>query len=116
MSRTLASIALGVVLAMPTPGAVSYVAFEQITVAGTAIGFTAARITPAGLNQATVAICRVRTAQISFTYDGTVPTSTVGTLLEVGDTLRLDGHDTLVRFLAIRTGASGQLDCTFTAP
>lgn len=117
MRRLFASTLLGVVLILATLGGVSYVAFEQITVANTAIGFTAARITPPGFNQATLASCRLRTAQISFAYDGTTPTTTVGQLLEVGDTLTLSGHDLLMRFLAIRTGAtSGQLDCFFSAP
>ena len=108
---------LGVVVLSATPGSVSYVAFEQITVAGTAIGFTATRITPPGFNQATRADCRLETAQVRYTYDGTTPTSAVGTLLEVGDTIRVDGHDLLVLFRAIRTGGtSGQLDCHYTAP
>jgi hypothetical protein len=116
MRRLFASALVGVVVTLATPAGVSYVAFEQITVAGTAIGFTAARITPAGFNQATRADCRLRTAQVSYTWDGTVPTTTVGTLLEVGEILTLTGHDSLVRFLAIRTtGTSGQLDCTYSA-
>lgn len=117
MRRTFASALVGVVITLATPAGVSYVAFEQITVANTAIGFTAARITPAGFNQATLATCRLRTAQVSYTVDGTTPTTTVGTLLEVGDTLTVAGHDLLVLFRAIRTGAtSGQLDCSYSAP
>lgn len=113
-----ASVTLVLLLLLAaTPGSVSYIAFEQITVANTAIGFTSARITPPGFNQAQLASCRLRTAQISFTYDGTVPTASVGTLLEVGELLSVTGQDNLVRFRAIRTGGtSGQLDCTYTAP
>jgi len=96
--------------------AATYLAFEQITVAGTAIGFTATKITPTGGTMATIATCRLRTAEVSYTIDGTTPTSAVGTLLEVGDILTLSGHDVLVLFRAIRTGSSGQLDCTFSAP
>lgn len=95
----------------------SYLAFEQITVGATAIGFTTTVITPAGKPQATAAICRDRTAEISYAYDGTTPTATVGTLLEIGDTLTLTGHDVLLNFRAIRTGgSSGQLDCNVSAP
>lgn len=91
----------------------AYLAFEQVVVANTAIGFTSSKISPLGV-QPTSASCRLETAEIRFTYDGTTPTTTVGTLLEVGDTLTVVGHDSLVRFLAIRTGAnSGQLDCTY---
>jgi hypothetical protein len=99
--------------------AVSYITFEQITVTNTAIGFTTAKITPnpAGGVQPNIAVCRLRTAEISYTIDGTTPTSSVGMLLEVGDVLTVVGHDNMARFLAIRTTASsGQLDCTYTAP
>jgi len=97
---------------------VRYIAFEQITVAASAIGFTASKVEPdnsGGARQATTASCRVRTAEISFTYDGTTPTTTVGQLAEAGDFLIVNGHDSIMRFKAIRTGAtSGQLDCTYT--
>lgn len=91
--------------------------FEQITVDNTAggVALTATKITPAGQPQAQSASCRVRTAEISFTFDGTAPTTTVGQLAEVGDWLYIPGHDRLLKFRAIRTGAtSGQLDCTYT--
>ena len=94
----------------------SYLAFEQITVGATAIGFTTTIITPVGQPQATAASCRLRTAEVSYTIDGTTPTATVGTLLAVSDILTLDGHDVLVNFRAIRTGSSGQLDCTVSRP
>jgi hypothetical protein len=46
--------------------------------------------------------------------NGSAATSSVGTLLEVGDVLPIVGHDVLVNFSAIRTtGTSGQLDCTY---
>lgn len=105
-----------VLLIGSTAQAVSYIAFEQITVAGTAIGFTSTKITPSGLPMATQAVCRVRTAEVSVTWDGTTPTASVGMLLSVGDSIVLTGHDVLVLFKAIRTGSSGQLDCTYTAP
>lgn len=97
--------------------AVSYIAFEQVTVANTAIGFTAGKINPAGQNQATLAVCRLETAEIRYTLDGTTPTSSVGTLMEIGDMLAVQGNDVLRKFSAIRTGgSSGQLDCTYSAP
>lgn len=99
--------------------AYSYLGFEQITVAASAIGFTAAKITPntATVKDATQATCRLETAEVRYTVDTTTPTTTVGTLLEVGDTLTLTGHDVLTNFKAIRTGAtSGVLDCTYSAP
>lgn len=88
--------------------------FEQITVANSAIGFTAAKIDPPGEKQKQVAVCRLRLAEISYTWDGTTPTASVGMLLEVGDTLTLYDHTRLAFFRAIRTtGVSGQLDCTY---
>lgn len=94
----------------------AYLAFEQVTVANTSIGFTGSKITPTGLPMATSASCRLETAEIRYTIDGTVPTTTVGTLLEIGDVLTLNGHDVLAQFRAIRTGStSGVLDCTYSA-
>lgn len=91
--------------------------FEQITVDNTAggVAMTTTKITPVGQPQAQYASCRLETAEIRYTLDGTAPTTTVGTLLEIGDTLPIAGHDRLFKFRAIRTGAtSGVLDCTYT--
>ncbi|HYX82166.1 MAG TPA: hypothetical protein VE714_07225 [Gemmatimonadales bacterium] len=108
----LIAVTLGVTLT-----AVSYVNFEQITVAATAIGFTATKITPSGQPMATQAFCRLRTAEISYRIDGGAPTTTVGILWEPGEEKTFNGHDVLANFSAIRTGAtSGQLDCSYTAP
>lgn len=114
--KTLALSLLGALVLTLSLQAISYVAFEQITVAGTSIGFTAAAITPSGSPEASVAACRLETAQIRWRIDGQAPTSSVGTLLEIGDTVVISGHDSMVRFRAIRTGSSGTLDCTYTAP
>ena len=96
----------------------SYVAFEQVTVTATAIGFTAATINQGnGHPGAAIAVCRLETAQIRYRLDGTAPTSSVGTLLEIGDYLTLSGSDLLVNFSAIRTGSSsGVLDCNYFTP
>lgn len=116
MSR--AALVLALVAALLAPAsAVQYITFEQVTVAASAIGLTAAKITPPGLLQATSATCRLETAEIRYRLDGGTPTPTVGTLLEPGDALTLSGHDVLVAFLAIRTtGASGLLSCTESNP
>lgn len=89
----------------------------QLTIAGSASGFTSTVIGSGSNNttghpQANWATCRVRTAEISFTTDGTTPTSTVGVLAEPGDILDLKSNLELRLFLAIRTtGTSGQVDC-----
>lgn len=120
MKNTLLLILVAVVLLTTRASAWTYLGFEQITVAATSIGFTATKLQPNGANtapQATVGSCRVRTAQISFTVDGTTPTSSVGTLGEIGDVIPLVGPDVLRNFRAIRTGAtSGQLDCSVGQP
>lgn len=98
-----------------TLSAASYTKFEALTVANTSVGFTAANInnTTGAHPSATQSACRLETAEIRYTVDGTTPTTTVGVLLEIGDQLVLNGNDTLNNFRAIRTGAtSGVLDCT----
>lgn len=97
--------------------AYSYIGFEQITVAAAATGFTAAKITPPGRPEATIASCRLETAEIRWRIDGLPGSATVGTLLEPGDILTVTGHDALLVFSSFRTGAtSGVLDCTYSAP
>lgn len=101
----------------------NYLAFEQITVGATAIGFTSSLIRPtatagaAGSTQATIAQCRLETAEIRYRFDTTAATSQIGTLLEIGDVLTLTGNDALNNFKAVATGSSsGQLDCTYLQP
>lgn len=116
MRARLTALALALLVASASLVA-AYVKFEAVTVANTAIGFTAANINNVtGIHPpATQATCRLETAQVRYTVDGTTPTTTVGVLLEVGDQLALVGNDTLNAFRAIRTGgASGQLDCTYS--
>lgn len=89
-------------------------AFEQITVTNAAIGFTSTVITPTTGSAMIFAACRAETAEMRYRYDGTDPTTTVGTLLEPGDVLYLNGHDNLRLFRAIRTGStSGVLSCNY---
>jgi hypothetical protein len=84
-------------------------AYEAITVAGTAVGLTAATI----LGKET-AIITVETAQVRVTLDGTTPTSTVGHILEVGDVLEIDSSEGLTKASFIRTGGtSGTLRCSY---
>lgn len=86
------------------------VKYEAITVADTAIGLTAANIKA----DTTRVYCTLETAQIRFRTDGTAPTSTTGHLLESGAALELYSYDDIVKFKAIRTGAtSGALKCSY---
>ena len=117
MCRRSALIGLVGLLLSVEAWSASYVAFEQITVAAASIALTGTKITPTGLPMATYASCRLETAQIRWTIDGTVPTTTVGTPLEPGDILELTGHDLLAQFRSIRTTAtSGTLNCVYVAP
>lgn len=97
--------------------AVAPARFEQITVATAAIGFSPSLIARTPEHGAAVlSVCRNEAAQIRYRIDGGDPTTTVGSLLEVGDTLYVSGADSITRFKAIRTGAtSGQLDCNHSS-
>ena len=90
-------------------------AHEAITVADTAIGFTAAKLKDTKVLDKGVSrvVCTVETAQIRFTVDGTTPTSSVGHIANVGDVIEVDGVDA-PKFLAIRSGgSSGAIMATY---
>jgi hypothetical protein len=110
----LALVVASITLAAQTP----YYGYEQITVANSAIGFTASKITEGnGHPQATRALCRLETAEIRYRTDGGTPTSSVGTLLEPGDVLEINADPVqIAQFLAIRTGStSGSLSCAYSS-
>ncbi len=89
---------------------------EDVTVANTAggVGFTTATIAPSGQRPAHRAVCTAETAQMRYTYDGTAPTTGVGHLLEIGDTLVIEGISNVAAFRAIRTGGtSGHIMATY---
>ncbi len=88
-------------------------AHEAVTVAGVAIGLTAATYAPAGAPGAVRAVLTLEAGQVRYRYDGTDPTATTGHLLEIGDVLMLEGAGNIGRFRAIRTGVSGTLRVTF---
>ena len=83
------------------------VAFDTITVAGTAIALTGtvtlATLSPAGAH--VKATMRVESAQIRWRADGTAPTASVGILADIGDVITLRGIEEIQNFKAIRTGA-----------
>lgn len=75
---------------------VQFMAYEDLAVSSTAVGFTAA--TYLGANYAYVT---VEGAPIRFRMDAGTPTTSVGTRLEVGDSIVLESRDEVVRFKAI---------------
>lgn len=75
---------------------------------------TAGGVTLTVPSAAIAAYCRLETAQIRYTLDGTAPTTTVGWLLEIGETLELESRAELEGFKAIRTGGtSGTLEVEY---
>jgi hypothetical protein len=85
--------------------------FEALSVAGTAVGFTAATY-----DDAHKASCRVEGAAVRFRMDDTNPTATVGTVLEVGDAFELESHDEIQRIKFIsRDGGTATINAHFTA-
>jgi hypothetical protein len=87
---------------------------EIITVAGTAIGFTAGTILPSDATRMKRAFCTLEGAPIRFWANGDDPTTSEGHLLGVGQILEIGDYDTLYNFRAIRTGTvSGTLMCSF---
>lgn len=97
------------------PGEVRQLAaydYESVTVAATAIGFTASKIA-SGSNSADAVKVTVETAQIRYRYDGTNPTAAEGHPAEPGDAFWVCGT-AVSAFKAIRTGGtSGVLKATF---
>ena len=94
---------------------------EAITVAATAIGFTAATINPTCTDcpvntlRATLATCVLETADIRILTSGTDPTSAVGILITAGQSFLVYGYDDISAFRAIRTGgSSGALTCQYS--
>ena len=92
--------------------------YEAITVSNTTggIGVTSTLIRPtSGVFKGQTCqevFCTLETAQIRWTVDGTAPTSSVGHLLNVGQTLTLQNGSDIVNFRAIRTVGDASLRVT----
>lgn len=86
--------------------------FETITVADTAIGFTASKLTSDPKPKQV--IITVETARFRYRLDGTAPTSTVGHLISPNASLVLEGYSQLNNFKGIRTTAtSSKIQVTY---
>lgn len=98
--------------------------FEQISIDSTAggKGFTTSKINPtvtAGIpirTRAQRADCLNETAQIRIsTNSATTVSSTVGTLVDVGQSFTIFGYDDISTFKGIRvTSTSAQIDCHYS--
>lgn len=106
MRLTVLLSVVAVLVHLVTVRAAQVVTFEQLTVSTSSVGITGAVLNPAG--QASIQHCtgRLQGAQVRFRWDGTAPTSTVGTPLEIGDILTIDSHEDATRIRFIRTGAT----------
>lgn len=100
-------LSLVLLLALATPVvAQRTVSFEQLTVSGSSTPITASTLTGMATCSA-----RLETAQIRWRADGTAPTATVGTLMEIGDVITIDNIVDARAIRFIRTGGtSGVLD------
>lgn len=107
--RRLCAVALLLVLGVALSAQMSVQSYETVTVAGSAVGLSAATITVNG-KQVQSCTGRLETAQIRMGYvDVLTPTASVGTLVEVGDLVTITGYDNIKRWRAIRTGSSGTI-------
>ena len=86
-------------------------AYESVTVDNTVGGVG---LTAATYGRATKAFLTLEDAQIRFTKDGTTVTTSVGHLLQVGQTVDLEDQFEIINFRAIKTGkSSGKLKVTY---
>lgn len=93
---------------------------EAITVAATAIGFTASLINPTctncpGTGRASAASCTLETAEIRVsTVLADAPTTVLGMKISAGSSITVYGYNDIAAFRGIRTtGTSGVLNCTY---
>lgn len=93
-------IAALVVLAAPVV-AQRVTTYEQLTVANSSIGITASTLSGMG-----TCLLRLETAQIRWRADGTAPTTTVGTLMEIGDVMPISNISDARAIRFIRTGGT----------
>lgn len=91
--------------------------YEAITVSNTAIGFTSTEIKPTSgdfLGKVCQEVfCTLETDSIRFTLDGTIPTSSVGHLLNNGQNLTIKNPADIAGFRAIRVTGDASLKVTF---
>lgn len=95
--------------------------FENLSIAGTAVGLAALTKEPGGTGAGLVTACvgQVETAQVRVRLDGTAPTASVGVALEVGDILELRNVHDIGAFKAIRTTVTSgriQFSCSLATP
>lgn len=92
-------------------------AHETLTVDNTAggKGFTTSTWQSGGDFSNVAALVTNRGRSVSYTYDGTTVTSTVGHLLQHGDQIKVEGQHNIIKFkaIALTSSENGTLDVTF---
>jgi hypothetical protein len=89
-------------------------AFEQITVSNTSVGFTAATIgTSSAFNQAIVAVVTVETNAIRFRDDGVDPTAAVGMPAGVLSQTIICGRQAVLQARFIRATADALISVAY---
>src|SRR3990167_10304574 len=79
---------------------------ESVTVSSTAIGIASTVSLSGETIRGQRALITCEDAQIRYTTDGTTPTTTVGHLLEAGQSIEVIGYADIDAFQAIRTGGT----------
>lgn len=120
MRRLALSIGLLFSLALVSAhaGQWAYLADENFTVTTTARGFTTAKISPSGQQQATVANCDLETADVRYYVTGLAATTYYGQYWTSGTSKTFVGHDVLAQFSTIlaTSTAGAKITCTYAAP
>jgi hypothetical protein len=86
-------------------------AFETITVSTTAIGFTASKYQPTGLQPAALAVVTLESNDVRYRSDGLNPTASVGHVLASAGAVTVCGLQSLqqVRFIRVSADATAQV-------
>jgi hypothetical protein len=105
--RLLLTALLTIALGLGTARAANVIVVETVTFGASAVGFSVAGILT-GVPM--VNVCEGRAdstgGEFRYTYDGTTPDATTGTQVEPLDPVVITGHDNILRFKGIRTGAT----------
>lgn len=87
--------------------------YEQVTVSTSAVGLTAAKVTPTTGHPAEYVELTVEDNDVRCTVDGTTPTATVGHLVKKDTRLALVDHAVIAALRCIRVSADAKVSVTF---
>lgn len=93
--------------------------YEALTVAGTAVRFTLATVSPANGPSAKAADCSVESNSIRYRYDGSTsasgpnPTSSEGHVIAANERFMVIGTNNVLRWRGIQVSGAATLRCTF---